>query len=123
MQPDLLQQLRDIHLPTDPTWWPPAPGWWLLALILIGLCIWGAARIREAIRRRKPLKLARSYYNDIYAAFARGEIDGPAYLQQTNELLKRLAIVTDVDTRSLTGRSWLLWLDARLGAPGFRDQF
>jgi hypothetical protein len=26
-------QLRDIHLPPDPSWWPPAPGWWMLAAL------------------------------------------------------------------------------------------
>ena len=33
MNPQL--QLRDIHLPPEPSWWPPAPGWWLLALLLV----------------------------------------------------------------------------------------
>ena len=123
MQPDLLQQLRDIHLPADPTWWPPAPGWWLLALILIGLLVWAGFKVREAIRRRRPLKLARSYYEQIYAAFTRGEIDGPAYLQQTNELLKRLYIhgVGDDDARSANDERWLSYLDERAGSSQFSE--
>ena len=94
MNPDpaSLENLRHIVQPAPVPWWPPAPGWWLLALILIGLLVWAGFKVREAIRRRRPLKLARSYYEQIYAAFTRGEIDGPAYLQQTNELLKRLYI-------------------------------
>ncbi|MEP6880575.1 MAG: DUF4381 domain-containing protein, partial [Dokdonella sp.] len=35
-------ELRDIHLPADPSWWPPAPGWWILAAILLGVTIWAA---------------------------------------------------------------------------------
>ena len=34
-EPDPLAQLRDIHLPEAISFWPPAPGWWLLALVSI----------------------------------------------------------------------------------------
>ena len=37
MNPEL--QLRDIHLPPEPSWWPPAPGWWLLAAILVAAIV------------------------------------------------------------------------------------
>lgn len=34
----ILNQLKDIHEPLQPQWWPPAPGWWIaffLVLILL----------------------------------------------------------------------------------------
>jgi uncharacterized membrane protein len=36
MESDPLAQLRDIHLPETISWWPLAPGWWVL-IILLGL--------------------------------------------------------------------------------------
>ncbi|MGB1912292.1 MAG: DUF4381 domain-containing protein [Porticoccaceae bacterium] len=32
---DPLAQLRDIHLPEAVSWWPLAPGWWILGAALV----------------------------------------------------------------------------------------
>ena len=34
-EPDPLAKLRDIHSPEAIPFWPPAPGWWVLALIAL----------------------------------------------------------------------------------------
>ncbi len=48
MQPQAYQ-LRDIHGLDSVPWWPPAPGWWLLALgIILGL--WLTFRIFPHLR-------------------------------------------------------------------------
>lgn len=51
--PQLLQQLaqlRDIRLPVETSWWPPAPGWWsVLGGVTILFC---AAVILRALQRR-----------------------------------------------------------------------
>ena len=43
-QSQLLQQLRDVHVPDSVSWWPLAIGWWviiglvaLIALLLLAL--------------------------------------------------------------------------------------
>jgi hypothetical protein len=36
----LLAQLQDIHSAGTPGWWPPAPGWWILALLVLLLMAW-----------------------------------------------------------------------------------
>jgi len=48
-----LAQLHDIHLPGPISWWPPAPGWWALAAIVIA---GSAFMLIFEIRRRRSLK-------------------------------------------------------------------
>ena len=48
-----LDQLAPLIDPEPISWWPPAPGWWLLGLaLLLGLAaLW---RFRHRLIKRKP---------------------------------------------------------------------
>ena len=66
--PNPLDQLRDIHLPEPVSWWPPAPGWWLLALsvcALLGwLLTWLYRRYRANSYRREALHQLQQLQSD-----------------------------------------------------------
>ncbi|MDB9952467.1 DUF4381 domain-containing protein [Porticoccaceae bacterium] len=53
MESDPLAQLRDIHLPETISWWPLAPGWWVL-IILLGL-VTGWIIVKAVQRKRANL--------------------------------------------------------------------
>lgn len=107
-------ELRDIHLPADPAFWPPAPGWWLasgLILVLLfltaahGLKIW-----RQQRRRRRLLK-------ELQALSTLGA--GPELAARISELLKRVALsgFERQEVAGLSGEAWLAFLD-RTGGNG-----
>lgn len=55
LPPELLESLRDVVSPTTPSWWPPAPGWWLLGLAVLGLAV-AVLRWRRRIVLRRAAK-------------------------------------------------------------------
>lgn len=113
MNQDPLAQLRDIHLPEMPGWWPPALGWWILAILLIaGLCfsIWFLLRRHQqrAYRRQAAAEL-----EQIWADFVLHE-DVNRYIQQLSQILRRTALTAypREQVAGLTGTEWLHFLDA-----------
>jgi hypothetical protein len=118
---DPLAGLRPLQQPEAIGWWPPAPGWWLLALLIVtglGLLVrhlWRRHR-RLAWRRRALLELQR-------LASTHPTQAGPAELANLNALLRRAAIASAGRARvaSLHGDAWLAFLDESLAEPAFRD--
>jgi uncharacterized protein DUF4381 len=114
-------QLRDIHLPGDAPFWPPAPGWWLLAAIVVALLTWGVVlgtRYYRIHRRRAK----------VMAALARLETGldrerTPEMLASISILLRRLALTRYPRERiaPLSGAAWLAFLDDSGGDGRFRD--
>ncbi|WEK49675.1 MAG: DUF4381 domain-containing protein [Candidatus Kaistia colombiensis] len=105
--PSDLSNLRDIVLPTPVSWWPPAPGWWVLAAaVLAGLALLAARQIvrhrRDAYRRQALRELA-ALPASLDAAGA----------QSLSAILKRTALVAFPrdEVAGLTGVAWLRFLD------------
>jgi hypothetical protein len=116
-----LNDLRDIHLPTAVSWWPPAPGWWLLAalvlLLVIGLLVWQRLRARDKWRRYAMAELASLRVRSDSAEESTGLV------RELSVLLRRVAIsrFPREEVAALSGDAWLAFLDRPLGEEaGFR---
>ncbi len=112
MNPPL--ELRDIHLPADPAFWPPAPGWWLAGGLILALVVLVIARGLKAWRRHRRRRRALA---QLQALATLGP--GPELAARVSELLKRVALgsFTRREVAGISGRAWLTFLD-RTGGDG-----
>lgn len=109
---DPLSELRDIHLPPPPPLWPPAPGWWLLALGVLAALAFGVRLLFLAWRRRRVRRAAERAMSRLRGRYARGE--SPSVLTaELATILRRAAMSRHprAQVAGLTGRDWLEFLD------------
>lgn len=95
--------LRDIHLPASPSWWPPAPGWWLLVALALLLAAGGAWLWLRA-RRRRRYRAGILGQVDALAACHAG--DPQALAAGLHQLLRRVARLHDPAAARLRGEAW-----------------
>ena len=105
-------QLRDVHEGTAPAWWPPAPGWGLVLLLVMaiaGLLAWRRRRVRQ--REAAILRL----FDQAVA-----EAGTPSrQVAAMSELLRRAARRKHAQADALVGEDWLHFLDEGLQEPVF----
>ena len=109
---DALAQLKDIHLPEPITWWPLAPGWYVVAflflLTVLGLTYLANKRHQNALAKNQALILLNTY---------KEQYEKERNAQRTSalisELLRRVALVyyPRAQVASLHGDAWVDFLN------------
>jgi len=115
VNPDLLSQLRDIHAAPLAPWWPPAPGWWVLALLAAAALLWLLRKALRAYRaRRRRQHLAR--FLDSLVQQVDPAVQPQAFLSAVNRVFKIVALRAFPGERCarMQGRDWVDFLTARL---------
>jgi hypothetical protein len=112
--------IRDLHLPDAIGWWPLAPGWWLVIVLIGAGLVW---LLRKWIRtfaqgaaRRHALRQLQAYSKE-YVEHGNAVLFGT----QLSELVRRtmLAYAPRGEVAGLTGEQWLAWLDRDLDRSHF----
>ena len=111
--------LRDIHAAAAPGLWPPAPGWWLLAIVLVALLAIG---IPWLLRRYRLHRLKTQIMDELDTLTDyKYKENNVELLAQLSILLRRIALrrYSREQVASLTGSDWLRFLDATGGGGDF----
>ena len=116
---DLLNALRDIREPAPPGFWPPAPGWWLLAALLLAAAITLGWLTWRRSQRQRPIRRALEELESWRTRAARRSHTEAA--SELAELLKRAALTRYPrhEVARLSGNAWLAFLDHSGDTNGF----
>lgn len=96
--------LRDIHMPPPPSWWPLAPGWWIVAgvvAVALAVLIWCVWRWRR--RRRAWATIAREM--NTLAGRYREQHAAAELAAGLSQLLRRAVLHRGGDAH-LSGEDW-----------------
>ena len=114
--------LRDIHLPDAISWWPPAPGWW----ILLGMLVVSAVTVyllRAFYLSRRVKRSALDELDSIRRQYEQTR-NHQQLAEQLSILMRRASISFHPrsEAAGLTGKNWLDYLDSTSKKPGFNQE-
>ena len=110
----LLDQLRDVIPPPEPGFWPPAIGWWTIAILLVAISVGFKYLLNMAKARHARQHLTRDISNA--ATLESGQV-----AVRLSILMRKVAMTRfpQSSVAGLTGEEWLEFLDQ----SGETDQF
>lgn len=105
-------ELRDIHLPADVSWWPPAIGWWVLLLLFI-LMLVALYFVIKKLKQVSVRKMALIEFESIKDKYHANQ-DKTVLSQQLSQLLRQVMLSSGnrSDVANLTGEAWLNQLNS-----------
>lgn len=105
---DPLEQLRPLHLPAAVSWWPPAPGWWLLAVLAVAALTVTGIWLRRWQRGRRYRRTALREL-----ALLHEQTNPHVFAAAANQLLRRAALARypRAEVAGLCLDAWLSFLD------------
>ncbi len=124
-QPLDLQQLdlRDIHLPEAISWWPIAPGWWIILAVTI-LIITAIFIARKIYLKKQLARDIHTELDDIKQQYKQTE--NKSQLAKSLSILLRRANISyypKTDKAGLIGSEWLTYLDSTMAAASTDKKF
>lgn len=116
-------QLRDIHLPSDPGYWPLAPGWWVLIILLLIVAYFALKKLSKIRHRKHTIAQLQHNLGQLREAYNTHK-SKPRLAADISDLLKRFVrhVLKDSQAISLTGRDWIAYLNNLVGSDIF-DEF
>jgi hypothetical protein len=119
---DALAKLKDIHLPSAVSWWPLAPGWWiLLALFLVMLVLVIYLYIRSQRKTSQEIIIEQSL--QIFYQLQQQSLTPKILIMELSELLRRTAISLygRDEVANLAGNDWLQFLNKHGSTKAFTE--
>jgi Domain of unknown function (DUF4381) len=120
MNADPLATLRPLHVPDALSWWPPAPGWWIVAAVCIIVMALLGRTVSHRLRTKRYRKTALRELEQLYLACT-ARNDAHAFAAGANRLLKRAALARypRADVAALCDADWRNFLDRTAVRPLF----
>ncbi len=112
---DPLANLQPLHMPPPVSWWPPAPGWWLISVFVALLFFLLIRFFKRGAGKRYALSALKS--------IDKKQLSDQLLIQELNVLLKRYALICFPDSAvaKLSGKSWLNFLQEK--SKGYNKNF